>query len=600
MGHHTTEIADPLKFRLAGLLAACLGSMGRGSDDDDLFSDTGLAGMMTRPPEPDMGDYALPCFRLAKILRKSPVCIAGELAAALENTPDHLVEKAVQRQAFLNITLDKGALSRFLLPGILDGSFFQVLKKENQPTHRRVMIEYSQPNTHKEFHIGHGRNVSLGESVARLFDYTGHKVFPVNYIGDEGTHVAKCLWMVREDLDRGVREPEQDFSRWYGQRYVAANQRLEAADPAEKKVYQQKISEILAGLEAKSGPWFELWRKSRRECLREFRSIYDWLGAWFEHDFFESEVSEGSQKIVDEAIEKGLFTESDGAWGINLESEGLGFFMARKSDGTSLYITKDLALARKKFEEYDIDRSIYVVGSEQNFHFRQLFSVLKKMGFRQAGLCHHLSYAHVALPDGKMSSRKGNVMPFRSLVAMIRKEVDCHLQKYTGSWSREELEGTARKLCVAAIKYGMLAADPQKEIVFDPKAWTSFEGNSGAYLLYCYSRASSILRECQKKGVNTTYDHLERLRSPGESGLLTQMYDFNIHVLNACETYRPSVMANYLFNFCKAFNRFYATHSVLNAENSQLRSARMTLVAAFRTTLKKGLELLGIQTAERM
>lgn len=602
MNHHSLRIADPVKFRLAEQLADILNAMSPVPQSPALTAGE-LASMITRPPEPEMGDYALPCFRFAKSFRKNPAEIASGLAAALRDQSFEgraMIAELLPQQAFLNIRLDVRELAKMLLPRILDGSWFSALKEESQPEWRRVMIEYSQPNTHKEFHIGHGRNLSLGDSVARIFAYTGHQVIPVNYIGDEGTHVAKCLWQTQKDLARGDAAPVRDFTSWYGRRYAEANRYLQEASPEEKKLYQKEISAVLAQLEARSGPFFELWKKSREECLQDFHRIYEWFGAWFEHDFFESEVSEASQQIVDEFISKGLFSESEGAYGLNLESEGLGYFMARKSDGSSLYITKDLALARKKFDEYEIDRSVYVVGCEQNFHFRQLFSVLKKMGFAQASRCYHLSYAHVSLPDGKMSSRRGNVRTMMSLVDMVRGGIDAHLGKYEGVWSPEEIRDVGEKLTVAAIRYGMLASDPQKEIVFDPDAWTSFEGNSGPYLLYCYSRVRSVLRECEKRGFESSEQHLELLNSPWESELLNAMYDFNLQVLNACEYYRPSTLAGYLFNLCKSFNRFYANAPVMNAGSQELRSARMALLAAFGNVLKQGLALLGIEPAERM
>lgn len=600
MSHQTVLFADPIKFELAAQICNDLNALQAGQNADALVSPEELAAMMTRPPEPEMGDFALPCFRFAKALKKNPAQIAQSLKEGLEKQGHPLLSKAVQNQAFLNIFLDTGAFASMIVPRVVDQSWFAELKKHHDPKYKNVMIEYSQPNTHKEFHIGHGRNVSLGDSVSRLFEYTGHNVIPVNYIGDEGTHVAKCLWQVQEDFDNGVEAPGSDFTEWYGKRYVEANRRLAEATPEQKQSYMAKISEILAALESKQGSYYDLWTKSRNECLSDFKKVYDWLGAWFEHDFFESEVSEDSQSIVTEGIKSGLFTESEGAYGISLEDEGLGYFMARKSDGTSLYITKDLALAKKKFNEYSIDRSIYVVGCEQNFHFRQLFSVLEKMGFEQAKLCHHLSYAHVSLPEGKISSRKGNALTFMSLVNLIREEVDKHLEKYKGDWSDQEIEETGKKLSVAAIKYGMLSSDPQKEIVFDPASWTSFDGNSGPYLLYSYSRIQSILRECQKRGFKASLSHLNLLNSSWESELLNHMYDFNSQVFNACENYRPSVISNYLFNICKSFNRFYANISVLNAESDEHRSARMSLIEAYALVLKKGLELLGITPAERM
>jgi len=600
MSHQVINVADPIKSELAEEIGKGLNTLLKSVAGSTEMTGRDIAAMMTRPPEAGMGDYALPCFRFAKPLRKKPDIIAASLKDLFMEASHPLVQKVEQAGAFLNFYLDHGAFAKAILPRILDNSYFTDLQKNLGHSETRVMIEYSQPNTHKEFHIGHGRNVSLGDSVARIFEYNGYKVTPVNYIGDEGTHVAKCLWRVKQVFDSGEAAPAEKFTEWYGRRYVEANQKLAEADEATRKTYMAQISEVLAALESRSGYFYELWQKSREECLRDFKEIYSWLGARFDHDFFESDVSEYSQKIVDEFIAKGLFTESEGAMGVSLEEDGLGYFMARKSDGTSLYITKDLALARKKFEEYSIDRSVYVVGCEQNFHFRQLFRVLDLMGFPQAKKCYHLSYAHVSLPEGKISSRKGNAFTFNRLAELIQEEVGKHLEKYKGDWSPEEIADTGRKLSVAAIKYGMLASDSQKEIIFDPASWTSFDGNSGPYLLYSYSRIQSILRECRKGGAETSQNHLNLLNTAWESELLVYIYDFNSQVVNACELYKPSVIANYLFNMCKSFNRFYANVSVLRAESDELREARMTLIEACSQVMAKGLDLLGIEPAERM
>ena len=270
--------------------------------------------------------------------------------------------------------------------------------------------------------------------------------------------------------------------------------------------------------------------------------------------------------------------------------------MARKSDGTSLYITKDLELAKRKFEHFGIDRSIYVVGNEQNFHFKQLFCVLNKMGFKNAENCIHLSYAHVNLVSGKISSRQGNAYAFYSLKELLESELDPYLAKYEAAWTTSEMQEARRKLAIAAIKYGMLAADPNKEITFDPAVWTSFEGNTGPYLLYAYSRSQSIL---EKGGISKNAD-LNLLTSEEEKQLLLKLLGFNSIITKACLNYRPSTLANYLYELAKCFNRFYAGVAVLKAETEALRQARLALVESFGVALKQGLELLGIEALDKM
>lgn len=556
---------------------------------------------LEQPPEKTLGDYALPCFRFAKAIKKNPNEVASLLKQYLEEQNNPWVESIVLKGAFLNIFTNQKEVAKSLVPTLVNGSAFKLLKSNPEHNKTKVMIEFSQPNTHKEFHVGHGRNVCLGDSICRLFTYNGYQVIGANYIGDEGAHIAKCLWGVDYYTGDDKLESALNKAEWLGQRYVEANSKLkEALDDATKNQYNKEISEILKSIENKSGLYYETWKTTRQYCLDDFNKIYKWLDVKFDHFFYESEVSEDSQLIVEEYIKKGLFIEDNGAIGFDMSDKKLGFFMARKSDGTTLYITKDLALAKVKFQDFDIDRSIYVVGSEQNFHFKQLFYALEKMGFPQASKCYHLSYGMVVRPDGKMSSRAGNSFTFIQLINLVMEEINTYLEKYSTEWSKEQKEDTAHKLAVGAIKYGMLQADPNKEIVFDPKEWVSFEGNSGPYLMYSYARTQSILRKAEVEGIKSSLDKIELLSHESERDLMRHLYDFNQITINACENYRPSTLANHLFFTCKAYNRFYTEVSVMKAETEDLRSARLSLLKAFADTLKMGLYLLGITPPEKM
>jgi arginyl-tRNA synthetase len=278
----------------------------------------------------------------------------------------------------------------------------------------------------------------------------------------------------------------------------------------------------------------------------------------------------------------------------------LGFCILRKSDGNTLYATKDLALARRKFDEFKIDRSIYVVGDEQNHHFRQVFKVLELMGFPQATQCHHLSYGMVVLPEGKMSSRAGTSVSFRQLVDEVQGAINKILAKYAGEWSAAEIETAGHLLAGGAIKFGMVSTDPQKEIVFNLDDWVSFEGASGPYLMYAYTRVRSILRKAAEQGARPDLAGASGLTAEAETELLRYLYDFDQVVAAAAETYKPSLLATHLYYTCKAFNRFYVDVPVLKAETERLRGARLALIDAFGRTLAAGLGLLGITPPERM
>ncbi len=554
--------------------------------------------LLEKPPEAALGDYAFPCFRFAKELGCKPPDIAAKLAEKLAIADDaSWVREAKVVGAFLNIFIKQEKLAGACLSAIADGSYFRRFQEHAEHAKTRVMIEYSQPNTHKEFHVGHGRNICLGNSVVRLYRYLGYDVISANYPGDEGTHIAKVLWYLRRER---LTPPVADRGAWLGRVYVAANRTLAEAQEEEKATYEREVSDILRAIESKQGEVYDLWRETRQWSLEDFYRIYEYMDVDFDQYFFESEVSADSQLIVDEFLNKGVFKEDQGAIGVDLKDYKLGFMIVRKSDGNTLYATKDLVLARRKFADYHIDRSIYVVADEQNFHFRQVFKTLELMGFEQAKQCYHLSYGMVTLPEGKMSSRSGNSVTFMDLVRAVEVELDKILSKYAETWTAEERLRTRHQLTVGAIKYGMLNTDPVKNIVFQFDEWLSFEGNSGPYLMYSYARTQSILRKATDEGMQMAAADAAVLQNAEEFELLRYLYDFNSVVEAAAENYRPSLLTHYLFETCKAFNRFYGNLSVLKADTEAERSARLALVNAFGSVLKRGLHLIGITPPERM
>lgn len=590
---------DPAKCSLATSLFEALKKTASDNLPEELSAVDFFKGL-EQPPEKSLGDYALPCFRFAKALKKNPNLVAEELKNELLALNNPWVDRIDLKGAFLNIFTNQKQVAKTLIPLLIKGEGFKLLGQNPVHNKTKVMIEFSQPNTHKEFHVGHGRNVCLGDSLCRIFSYNGFDVIPVNYIGDEGTHIAKCLWAVDHYTGEKLDDKIENKAEWLGQRYVEANTKLKSASDEDKIKYNAEVSAILKSIENKTGKYYDTWKITRQYCLDDFNRIYNWLDVHFAHFFYESEVSEASQDIVEEYIKKGLFVEDNGAIGFDMSDKKLGFFMARKSDGTTLYGTKDLALAALKFNQYHIDRSIYVVGSEQNFHFKQVFYALEKMGFPQAAKCYHLSYGMVVRPEGKMSSRAGNSFTFLQLINLVVEEINVYLDKYKDEWDKTRMEETAHKLAVGAIKYGMLQADPNKEIVFDPKEWVSFEGNSGPYLMYSYARTQSILTKAAEQNIELSLANLDLLTHESERELMRHLYDFNQTAMYACENYKPSTIANHLFFTCKAYNRFYNDVSVMKAETEELRGARLALLKAFGETLKTGLYLLGITPPEKM
>jgi|TARA_Y100000031_G_scaffold131749_1_gene152314 arginyl-tRNA synthetase len=563
---------------------------------NEAWDSSEITGLIEQPPNPELGDYALPCFSFSKTLRRSPAVIASELADKLQK---HLLPNApfthIQaRGPYLNFTVSAVAVAEAVLPDIFHGNYF---KEPSSLKREKVMIEYSQPNTHKGFHVGHLRNVALGDSLCRIYLYNGYDVVGANYIGDIGSHIAKCLWYLK---NHNTEDPPENYpGEWLGELYANAVRKLEAAEGQEKISFQDELSQLLRKIDEKDEEIYQEWETTREWSLKDFHEIYEWLDVKFDHFFYESEVDEEGRKIVIEGEKNGIFKKSEGAIGIDLDEEGFGFFMLLKSDGNTLYSTKDLALARQKFDNFDVKRSIYVVGAEQTLHFKQVFATLKRMGYKQAEKCFHLPYALVMLPEGKMSSREGNVILFSQLRTKIIESIQStHLEEHRKEWSRKELDETSQKIAVAAIKYGMLNQDSNKNIVFSMDDWLVSEGDTGTYLVYAYVRIRSIGRKISRK-VSPDVD-FSLLTHPNEKKLLRQLLDFNKTVFNAGEQFRPSLLARMLYEFSKDFSRAYNTCSVMHSETEHLKSARLLLFHCVAETLQQGLKLLGITPPERM
>lgn len=572
---------------------------------------TTLRDQITPPPNPKLGDLCIPCFLLAKELKQSPPKIAQELQ---EKLTEHPLVKSVQATGpYLNVRLDLGqAALKVARP------WLQEAKIDFAPVDEKVMVEFSQPNTHKAFHVGHLRNVCLGDALVRVLRARGHEVVAANYFGDVGTHIAKCLWGYEQLTAQELAAiPSEGRGEWLGQLYARSSLALDELkeqgedDPAYQAA-RTRMTEILAGIESRDPTIHALWDQTRKWSLEDFAEIYRWCDVHFDRDFFESEVDQAGLLLVEEFLKKGVFVESEGAVGIvNEEIKHMPFFMLRKRDMTGLYSTKDLALARLKFEEYAVDRSIYVVDVRQSDHFRHVFLTLAKMGFEQAKACEHVPYEMVELPSGPMAGRKGNVILFNQLRGEILKTLrKGFFAKYEGDWSPEEIQERCHEIALGAIKYGMLARDVNQKIVFDMPLWLKFEGNTGPYLQYAYARTASILRKAQESGdpldpkwgdmaPEQAAARLSVLGEPAEAKLLVSLSGMGPVIEQVAKQLRPSVLCTYLFELAKAYSGFQSECHVLKSEGD-LRQARLLLVAATQRALGYGLSLLGIPTPSRM
>lgn len=585
---------DQLRLYVSEKIFAAAKELGAEMVLADIYSALG------NTPNPEMGDLAYGCFLLAKALKLPPPKISAELAARL--VADDVISSAQAAGPYLNISFHPQAFGQKVITPILSGEMFKRTLLSKEP---RTMIEYSQPNTHKELHVGHMRNLCLGDALIRLFRYGGRDIVSSTFPGDVGTHVAKCLWYMKHHNSEPV--PATGKGEWLGRMYSKGNIKLEdeLGTPAEEK-NRAELTEILKQLEAKSGEYYELWKETRQWSIDLMNDVYKWADVQFDTWYWESDVDSDSVAYAKQLFAEGKLVKSEGAVGMNLEANNLGFCMMLKSDGTGLYATKDIELARRKFNDHKIQKSIYVVDMRQALHFKQVFKTLEILGFEQAKDCFHLQYNFVELPDGAMSSRKGNIVPLNDLIRKMEEMVKTnYLARYEGDWSSEEINLVASQVAKGAIRYGMLRMDTNKKIVFDMDEWLKLDGESGPFVQYSSARISSL---CRKFGFDQVGADLKAgstlawtlLTHKSERQLMQALMSFNTEVATCTLNYKPAALCTYLYDLAKRFNTFYHDCSIGQAETEELQKARLALAASVGETLKKGLSLLGIPTPERM
>ncbi|HQU34966.1 MAG TPA: arginine--tRNA ligase [Anaerolineales bacterium] len=482
----------------------------------------------------------------------------------------------------------------------------------------RVMVEYAQPNTLHSFHIGHARNTVLGETLARLTEFAGFETIRASYPGDLGLGVITVMWMY-EKFYKG-QEPQgvHERGQWLLKLYVEANVLLEKKEnetpeeTTQREAYEAERREMYRAYDAGDEYVRELWRVTREWALEELRDVLRILDVKMDVWFYESEVDEPSKAIVEELIQKGIADDERPQGGavivkidekLGLTKEKYRTNVILRRDGTTLYLTKDLALAKVKFETYHVDRSTYVVDVRQSLHLQQAFAILKLWGFPQADKCYHLGYGFVSLPEGAMSSRRGRVVLFKEVYDEAIKRVLAVESERSGNIPEGERVKIAEQIGLGALVYSMLAVDNNKDIVFDINEALSFDGRTGPYIQNAHVRANSILRKSQVEGQKSgdlgplTFDYE---LTKHEIELIEQISQFPAKVQQAANEYRPLVMAQYAYDLANAFHSFYHAVSVLQAENENMKTARLKLVAAAKQTIANALRLLDIQAPDVM
>ncbi|MBU1163962.1 arginine--tRNA ligase [Patescibacteria group bacterium] len=554
------------------------------SIDDDLI-------YVIYPPENSMGDYSVPCYTFAHVAKEHPVEIAKKLHsivfAHVATKKKGLIQKVKVEGPYLNF---------FVSPKYFETTLNQINKEKEKFGHfkkskpKKIMIEYISLNTHKEFHVGHLRNVCLGSAVVNILRSQGDKIVAATYTNDFSLHVAQCLWGW---LDFGHKEKlPKNKGKYLGQLYARSVQKI--SDSPTSRV--QALS-ILKKLHAGDKELTKLWQKTSKWSLDEFEEIYKELGIKFDAYFLESQFYQEGMRMVKKMLKKNILTESDGAVIADLKKYDLGVLVFLRSDSTPLYPVADVPMALEKFKKYNLDESYYIVDVRQGFYFKQLFKILELLGLKKS--LKHIDYEFVTLPEGAMASRLGRVILLDDLWEEVYKRAYLETKKRHPKWSGTKLQKTARAISWAAIKFGMLKQSNGKVIVFDTKNSTKTTGFTGPYLQYMYARISSILKkQGSRYKVQGTIDYT-KLNTEHERQLIKLISSYPQVVELTANTFEPFNLVQYLYNLASSFSSLYETVPILKSDK-ETKQARLYLIKQAQTVLKNGLELLGIEVLDEM
>ena len=537
------------------------------------------------PKDLNNGDFAVPCFVFSKTHRKSP----HEIAMALKNKlkTDDYISQITAIGPYLNFFINKVKLADALLPDIKKSRECFASMSHNSES-QKLMIEFCSPNTNKPLHLGHIRNMVLGESVSNLLKHSGNNVVKSCLVNDRGVHICKSMLAYKLwGKNSSPKSEKKKGDHFVGDYYVMYAK-------YEDNEMKTLVQEMLQKWEDGDKETLDLWKKMNAWVFEGFNETYEKLGISFDKFYYESEFYDKGKNLVMKYYDEKKFKKKDGAIVAPLEKYNLPDKVLVRSDGTTIYMTQDIYLAVKKIEDYNLDSSIYVVGSEQNLHFQQLFKILEIMGYEQAKKCYHLSYGMVNLPDGKMKSREGTVVDADDIILELEEIALSEVKKRDSDSSEGELKARARDIALAGIKFFLLKQDSVKDMVYNPKESLSFEGETGPYIQYAAVRIGSIM-EKSNVGLKNKVDFSRMEKS--ELDLVSELSFYNDVVIEAAEKMRPSVLANYLLKLSQKFNTYY--HDVKIVDTG-MEAERIYLINAIRNVLIGGLKLLGIDVPDKM
>lgn len=571
-----------------------------------------LKGLQVVPTKPEFeGDYTVVFFSLLKQLKKRPDILGNELGGKmLEAYPDVFANFNVIK-GFLNFTLKDKKIGDFLSLIYNDERYGS--SKKNEKT---VMVEFASPNTNKPLHLGHLRNIFLGWSMSEILKANGYDVVKSCIVNDRGIHICKSMIAWQRFADGATpKTTGVKGDHFVGDYYVKFNDvykkeveeliasGVDKKDAEKEAPIMKEAQEMLRKWEDGDAAVRKLWREMNGWVYEGFDMTYDRLGVGFDKVYYESDTYLEGKQYVQEGLEKGvLFQKEDKSIWIDLANEGLDEKLLLRGDGTSVYMTQDIGLAKRKFEEYPLEKSYYVIGDEQNYHMKVLRQICAKLGFGFSDEIYHVSYGMVELTTGKMKSREGTVVDADDIVDEMlttAREETAALGKVT-DFTEEELAKLYRTIGLGAVKFFLLRVDPKKRMVFDPKESIDFHGFTGPFVQYTYARIRSILRKAEVKDGDFEWSNTDDALFPLEKQLILQLENYQTVIKDSATGMDPSLIANYVFSLAKLFNSFYTEHSVLQAETPQKKTFRLALSMATANVIAHGLNLLGIDVPERM
>lgn len=567
----------------------------------------------TRKDQP--GDFTVVVFPLLRISRKKPEETGTEIGDFLKKECSAITSFQVIK-GFLNLTLSREYWLSVLKEAVSTENYGFTEATEASPL---VMIEYSSPNTNKPLHLGHIRNNLLGYSLSRIVAANGNRVVKTNIVNDRGIHICKSMlawkkWGNGQTPESTGKKGDHlvgDFYVKFDQEYKKElaqlmEQGLSKEEAEKESRLMQEARDMLRAWEAGDPEVVELWKTMNNWVYEGFDQTYKALGVDFDKIYYESQTYKVGRDLVLEGLEKGLFyRRDDGSVWADLSQNGLDEKLLLRSDGTSVYMTQDIGTARMRFDDYNIDKMVYVVGNEQDYHFKVLAILLDRLGFEWGKNLMHFSYGMVELPEGKMKSREGTVVDADDLIEdMVNtaREMSKELGKLDG-YTEEEAERIYHIIAMGALKYFILKVDPRKNMTFNPRESIDFNGNTGPFIQYTYARVQSIFRKAKEKGIDiSSINNLVRDVDlfPKETELLKMIGNFPNVVKEAGDVYSPALIANYVYDLAKEFNQFYHELPIVYEKDEALRANRLALSYAVGKTIRQGMWLLGIDVPERM